>query len=380
MAYIFTRKELYDKVWSEPLKTLAPQYGVSDVGLAKACRKAKVPIPPRGYWAKKRAGKSVSQTILPPRFPGASDGIEIGKGRYGRSNCCTLTLLNPPAFSENLESVRGRIEKMVGKVAYPSINNNTHPLTKSLLEIDEARRVEYEKWQNEMYAPLFHSSIGKRKLRIFNALFLAMQTVNCKSRMSLSKYESNFDEVTFYIGELYVHVILKISGSRVKGKSKIKKPYMQLSIEGYWNSNRKMISWEDVDEQPIQKMLTQIVIEIILEAEVRYREIEHNHYNWLLEEKEKKEEEERERLLIAERQARELKEKREQAIIDNLLSSADDLQKAEAIRSFVSSIISKSQDVSASKESIEQWANWALSQADRIDPVLNLKFLSELEN
>ena len=52
----FNRQELYDKVWSEPMRTVAKSYGVSDVWLGKVCRALRVPVPGRGYWAKKYAG------------------------------------------------------------------------------------------------------------------------------------------------------------------------------------------------------------------------------------------------------------------------------------------------------------------------------------
>lgn len=48
----FTREELFQRVWTEPLLKLAADIGVSDVGLAKACRRAEIPLPGRGYWAK----------------------------------------------------------------------------------------------------------------------------------------------------------------------------------------------------------------------------------------------------------------------------------------------------------------------------------------
>lgn len=50
----FTREELFQRVWAEPLLKLAADIGVSDVGLAKACRRAEIPLPGRGYWAKSR--------------------------------------------------------------------------------------------------------------------------------------------------------------------------------------------------------------------------------------------------------------------------------------------------------------------------------------
>jgi hypothetical protein len=60
----YNRDELYQKVWSEPMRKLAKQYEMSDVGLAKICRKLSIPLPGRGYWAKKTAGKRVK--AIPP--------------------------------------------------------------------------------------------------------------------------------------------------------------------------------------------------------------------------------------------------------------------------------------------------------------------------
>jgi hypothetical protein len=55
----YDRADLYEKVWSEPTRTVAKHYGVSDVWLAKVCKALRVPVPRRGYWAKKNAGKPV---------------------------------------------------------------------------------------------------------------------------------------------------------------------------------------------------------------------------------------------------------------------------------------------------------------------------------
>lgn len=47
----FTREELFAKVWGMPLLRLAKEIGVTDVALGKACRRAFIPLPGRGYWA-----------------------------------------------------------------------------------------------------------------------------------------------------------------------------------------------------------------------------------------------------------------------------------------------------------------------------------------
>ena len=59
-----TRQELYDLVWSSPVSTAAKQFGISDKTLALKCSAIKVPIPPRGYWAKVAAGEAPGRTPM----------------------------------------------------------------------------------------------------------------------------------------------------------------------------------------------------------------------------------------------------------------------------------------------------------------------------
>jgi hypothetical protein len=61
----FTREALYELVWSESTRTLAERFGISDVGLAKACKRANIPTPDRGYWARVAVGKDCARTPLP---------------------------------------------------------------------------------------------------------------------------------------------------------------------------------------------------------------------------------------------------------------------------------------------------------------------------
>jgi hypothetical protein len=78
------RKELYDRVWSKPVHTLAKEYGISDVGLKKICKRRDIPTPGLGYWAKVAHGKTVRRIPLPPAKPEQSDVIVIhGSSEYG---------------------------------------------------------------------------------------------------------------------------------------------------------------------------------------------------------------------------------------------------------------------------------------------------------
>lgn len=60
-----SRQELYARVWSTPMRKLAMEFGISDVGLAKLCRRHKVPVPGRGYWARLAADQKPKRIPLP---------------------------------------------------------------------------------------------------------------------------------------------------------------------------------------------------------------------------------------------------------------------------------------------------------------------------
>ena len=92
---------------------------------------------------------------------------------------------------------------------------------------------------------------------------------------------------------------------------------------------------------------------------------------WLVERKARLEEEVRQQVLEGERKARELEARRQRAEVARLLSEAASLQKAATIRTYVAVIQSQQHELDVPKNVIERWAAWALSHADRIDPVRN---------
>src|ERR1700678_1238464 len=59
-----TREELHQLVWSKPTRVAAKEFGQSDVGLAKICRKLGVKKPPRGFWAKVGSGMRMKKPPL----------------------------------------------------------------------------------------------------------------------------------------------------------------------------------------------------------------------------------------------------------------------------------------------------------------------------
>jgi hypothetical protein len=71
------RAELFERVWSEPVETLAKQWGLSGRGLGKACDRLQIPVPPRGFWARLRNGQKIRRPRLPDLKPGEAEEIVI---------------------------------------------------------------------------------------------------------------------------------------------------------------------------------------------------------------------------------------------------------------------------------------------------------------
>ena len=75
---VVTRTALYEQVWTTPMMKLATEYRITGTGLAKVCRKANIPVPPRGYWNKLQYGKPViKRPPLPATTNGAVETITI---------------------------------------------------------------------------------------------------------------------------------------------------------------------------------------------------------------------------------------------------------------------------------------------------------------
>jgi hypothetical protein len=104
-------------VWSRPMTKVAEDLGISDVALKKICDKHRVPTPPRGYWAKKDAGKPTKQTQFHNTADPQHDHIVIHGSRNNLA----------PAVREVLNQERGR-RKSKPRAASPAEFGPTAPL------------------------------------------------------------------------------------------------------------------------------------------------------------------------------------------------------------------------------------------------------------
>lgn len=72
-----SRVDLFERIWSVPVETIAKEWGLSGRGLAKACRRLRIPVPPRGFWARIRNGQKIRRPRLPNLEAGEAEEIVI---------------------------------------------------------------------------------------------------------------------------------------------------------------------------------------------------------------------------------------------------------------------------------------------------------------
>lgn len=377
-----TRQQLYDLVWSEPLRTLAKRFEISDVALAKACRRAEIPLPGLGYWAKRAANKRVIQPALPRRGLGQSGEIEIGGNRYhhhGLSDEEILAAPLPPSpvFEDSLDVVVARAREMLGTRKIFSSLASPHPAIAKLLEEDAARkkRQQESKWPSTFDAPRFESPRERRRLRILNGLFLAWARCGCAPSLSIRRYDEE-QYIGCRVGDQHMSFSLEVAGtpSRRFPQKKSDDPKAKLVLKLGWHEPPDDIVtlWQDQDGKPLEDQLHEIAVGLLIAGERAYRSDAERRYQWRVERKHELEEEIRleheERL----RKERERREKLEKARRDQLLSQVAAWRQADEVRAYVRVFIeSRPVDQSVDdRQTLETWTQWALAEADRIDPLL----------
>lgn len=372
----FTRKELYELVWSQPMKTVAASVGISDVALAKHCKKADIPVPSRGYWARKQAGKSVTRIALPPRFPGAIDRIggSADRNYYWGSNWAEefINVPIPPApmFEEEMSSVAERAQQLVGKVRCGRKFEPTHPLVAKLLAHDEERRIEFNRYRSSYYEPRYDSGVERRRLLIVNALFLAAARLGCRPSMSTSKYgqdPGSERNICVSVARSHEYFTIEPISSKKEGDNQ----RLRLTWGAARDQPKGSKAWEDGADTKLEDQLTDVLVEILVSAENSYRDGIVRHREWLIERKAAAEIELKRRRDEADLQARLFQEKQARERIGRLLSQAKALGRANQIRSYVESVRSRVAEMQVTPGDFDRWATWAKCEADRIDPVTN---------
>ena len=366
MAAKFTRQALYDLLWSQPKTTVAIELGISDAGLGKICREANIPIPPRGYWARISAGQTPPRISLQARGLGQTDEVIIGRDTWsGREE--QITELPPePFFPESLATVALRAQKLLGKSCFAKTLANPHPLIAKLLAEDDLRR---QAMKDKPYAwdkPKFDEPLARRRLKILNALFLAVSKAGFKP----SLHGKEAEEVGVIVGNTHVAFTLtKIEQrSRVaKGKAALSQLQLQLEITNWAQGGEFPLNlWCDTEDAPLESHLAEIATNLLVAGEMLYRGHVIWQHNYLSERKAEQDEKIRQAEEKAAREAEAARLADLQQRRDALLAAADNRQKATILRALVAEAEQQPNVVAAA--GFELWRNWVLAEATQLDP------------
>lgn len=231
--------------------------------------------------------------------------------------------------------------------------------------------------------PVFDSPLERRRLRILNAMFLVL--ARCGMKPSVRGREAR--ELSVQVGLTHVSFTLDYVTKRrqmARTDSSQNKPLperLRLQISSWTGANDTWKSWEDGDDIAVEGQLNDIVVELIVAGEMKYRELTQHRYQWLLECKAEREKEARRRKDEEERLERERQTKIQKERVDRLLSDALALRQAADIRSYVAAVLAHANGLASyplPPEKVETWATWALAEADRLDPIRSGRFLDRM--
>ena len=148
-----SRKELYRRVWSEPLSVVAKDVGLTGNALAKICNRLLVPYPTRGYWVKVVAGQKPPRAPLPPAPEKASNEVVFSAERV--SSRRSRTRLDPTARREQLIKVAEDL------VANHGLHAATMKKIAATAGISETQAYNYFRSREELFGELARREFGR---------------------------------------------------------------------------------------------------------------------------------------------------------------------------------------------------------------------------
>lgn len=131
-----TRVGMFERVWSTPLLQLAKDIGVSDVALGKACRRAKIPLPGRGYWAKDPTARR--QPKLPENHDAFHDTLRFRVLDLEAAEALAASRKSMPRSAVGNDQASGVDEPEA--IVVPTTLDAPHPLVARTLQL--ARKAE----------------------------------------------------------------------------------------------------------------------------------------------------------------------------------------------------------------------------------------------
>lgn len=365
------REDLYEQVWSRPMTEVAKQYRMSDVGLAKICKKLNIPVPSRGYWARKAAGRVPPRAKLSSLARGEQSEVVISRRE-----------LPPPDPQQETEAERlVAFEKAPeNRIAVDSAFDAIHPLVARTEKSLRSARPDETGCVRPRAKDCLDVRVGPasidRAVRILNALVKALEA---RGYPATGDGNGLSNRVTVLGVELDVALEESVDRkvrelTKAEKKEQEKHPWLyrtprydyspagnfSLRIKGSGNGERRV--WSDAKRQRVEDSLNAFIAGLA-HAAVRQRaaELERDRY--------RHEREESERRRREEERHRRLEEARARALETQIAG----WRKSGEIRAYVEAVRRTAIERQGAIEpngNLDRWLTWTSRYADWLDPLL----------
>jgi hypothetical protein len=240
-----TREELYEKVWSSPTTELAAEFGISDVALAKRCKKLNVPKPTLGYWAKVAAGQKPEKEPLPPS---ASEEFIKAAGQPLEK---TFSL---PETDEQLHSLASELRRTL-TAGKPDSHKRVSARERTLPEVNVTK------------------ALIEQAAKSFHVILNGVEPLGISFRKARSSYDSGYfqkghDRLYLKIEEELVERPAQSGGTirrsswQLPADCQVASGALTFSLGPERYAVREEKQWRENDKSPLGELLAQIVAEI----------------------------------------------------------------------------------------------------------------------
>ena len=347
-----SREDLYDLVWSKPVTKIAKDFGISDVAVAKICKKLDIPKPGLGYWAKKQHGKRTRKTPLPKLKPNDLETYTI-KG----SMDANLNLT-----SEFIEKQKVFESKPANEVKVKQSLRNPHTLVHhSMMRLREGHADQSKRFRGGRGCldVWVSKDCIHRTLLIMDVLIKALEKRGFQ--VSLKDHFQDNTSVEIY-GESISFGIVESSRQIPNPKRETDRwenlydytptGKLTLRIKNYYHG-RKSIS--DGKTQRLEDCLNKFILLLVKASEIeRIRRKEREQWHKEYEEQAQKE-----------REAA-LEQQREQEMLKQLFDNAETWNKCVQVRAYIAAVEERVGENSGGDRT-DSWVSWASHKVERIE-------------
>lgn len=363
---VLTREELYRQVWDTPMSRLAVQYGITGTGLAKICDRLNIPCPPRGYWAKRAAGKKVVTYRLPSLEKDTPQRVTISPTP------------NPERRPELPTEIAAKVAKdpiAAASVTVPARLLRPHPIVAGWLaghdRSKREARLEREPWIRRMIDPGEFSESDHRRHRILDALFKALDKQGGRAKgehKGLLCVAIQGEQIEFQLYEKQRQVRRPLTDREGSLRSRDEKGWRQeleptgrliFKIKTHLPGQLRT-EWLETDDTPLETLLPDIVATFPTAGQL------------LVEQRRQREEADRQRQIAeAERYKEQQRRKLDENRWRRFVELAARKRETDLARAFLEALKEAAPDpqVEVAGSTLAAWIAWAESWLDGRDPL-----------